>query len=409
MAEGYSPEYNALDKVQNVKDALTFTTQMNYTIKLTNLGSRNLSNVSVLNNTIPNNTSVYLQILNQTTENNSIILYCIVYIEYNQSYFENINEGLLSSSNYFFCQQCGNEFTPYSWELLVPNYLFINNTSGVDLSNFDSLKTSLMNMYSQQTVTHAGFLITIIVATLTIFLTFFAKTKETKALLTKRVFRYFGYIIFIALVSLTCYLTLRLLFWSWMTNASLTITPSEAIRQNSPSIISGIQNCLLDFYKHLNGPSLPSTLFYLDSWANLPLSILIVLPFSGFLTYLFFSLLINRKVIIFDRIYKYFSQLKELIKHGTSTQYFEFMFKVSRTLYLGFLIGLASILILIAANFLTGFFSNYQIASLISVFFFEGIVLALLLYEISMNRKSRIIKSPRTKVKGINSNNIQSE
>jgi hypothetical protein len=285
LTEGYINQYNEVDYVKEITSPTTFLTQNNYVVKLANIEAT--ANISEnISRYLSPGTKVYLDILNQTMENNKLILASIVFVNYNNSYYENINEALLKTAYYHFVTNNGDmSVLPYDWNQFITNDSLANNVLRFDLSTFDNQRIALMNTYNNQTVTHAGYLITTIVAILSLFITFLT---QSKAKIFSEKHQLICFVAFTIVISLALFIIVRIFFWSWMTSEVLGVTPTQAINQNTTSLISGIQGHLTYYFKHPDPSTYSSLLYYLDQdWPytlGLSWSIILCLPLSMILS-----------------------------------------------------------------------------------------------------------------------------
>lgn len=127
-----SGEFDAITVVSSVTDGDTFDTITEETVRLADIdapeyyqdGGEEATNY--LNTTIYNKT-VYLDIDDIYTydekngeKGGGDRLVCVVYVEYNQTHYLNVNEALLVTGHAEI-DNFDNEFNPYSWSLYVSN------------------------------------------------------------------------------------------------------------------------------------------------------------------------------------------------------------------------------------------------------------------------------------------------
>jgi hypothetical protein len=247
LVEGYTPEYNGIDQVSIIKDAISFTTIKGYEIRLAYIAPVN----NIKDYLLPyledgnNGTCVYLDIINQSLTNKKATLTCVVYalnVDKNNTY-TNLNALLLcsNSSNYYFTPERSTpDVTPYTLEIIVSNNTLVNNTKGFDLSTFEDLRMSLANTYNSQTITHAGYFLAI----LAIFATLISRIDTLYLHLTK-----YTKAIFAFFAGSFLYSGYRLLYWSWLGSGVLNVTKAQALSMNEDTVIYSIQSYLLDYFK----------------------------------------------------------------------------------------------------------------------------------------------------------------
>lgn len=146
---------------------------------------------------------------------------------------------------------------------------------------FDTLRIALMDKFSTQVISHVGLIIAVVIGIATIYSSkearsFFSGHKKWLAVLTS------------FLLTLLIYLSLRLVYWSWMDSVILTVTPEQANSVNAATQIYGIQMYLVVEFIKLQGTlsiySLSSNFLYFGGY-NLGLvssfiSFLVILPLT---------------------------------------------------------------------------------------------------------------------------------
>lgn len=291
--EGYTPQFNAEDEIDSIINAVSFKTHHGLTVNLANIQASNLTDISILNKTVPVGTEVYFDILSQSVTNNNPSCMAVVFVNESNEYYCNLNQYLLSYPNYQFLWDNGT-ITPYTWQTLVIKQSLVNNTNGLDLSDFESNRATLVGIYSAQTLAHIGYLIPVILAIIAWFATLAnSKQKLLQDFGSKTATMLIG-LTLVFLLSLFVYFTIRLMFWSWMTDAVLAVTPQDATQHLGPSIptlASGVQTHLTDLYKD-NWLTFPNLFYTLDQKYFPFLSVFLLLPTTGFV-----SLCITRFVI----------------------------------------------------------------------------------------------------------------
>jgi hypothetical protein len=285
FVKAYSPQYNAQDTVASIKDAVTFTTQTGYTLRLANLEALKPNNIAVLTSKIPPNTPIYFDILNQSIVNGSLTFTSVVYINYNDTHYENLNRFLLNqTNNYAFAIDSNNiAITPYTWDYFLPKQTVTNNTVGLDLSSFENDRLALLNSYDSQTLTHAGFLVTVSLAFAALLITIPSSKDDN---LEKIFGKYKNWIIlvsFLFLTTLLLYISYRMFFWSWMSSEVMVVTPQEAIAQGKDTLTAGMHWYLTNYFstipKHFG-----SVLYLLDQKVTFFFSAFVLLPVTGALS-----------------------------------------------------------------------------------------------------------------------------
>jgi hypothetical protein len=289
LVEGYSPQYNAQGNVDRVKDAITFVTQDGYDVQLANVGTRNLSDVSILEDYLPYNQAIYFDILNQSISQNKPTFTAVVYLSYDDTSYVNLNKILMQKPKYEFLFDC-DDITPYTWNEFVPKEMLTNSTNGVvDLSSFEQNRASLIDTYNSQTLAHVGYIVTVTLAIVALFVTI--PSNETK------IARIFGKnskllitVTFFCLLTLFVFFLYRLIFWSWMTSAVLGVTPQESISRATPTLASGIQDYLTNNYKDHSWLALTNLFYYLDQKYFFLFSSLLITPVILFASQCFVNL-----------------------------------------------------------------------------------------------------------------------
>ena len=283
LIKGYTPEYNVVEQISKIQDAVTFTIEDKYNVTLANLQTNNSRDTSALEKELVSD-RVYIHILNQTVDKGSLDFLAVVYIQENETYFKNLNRVLLDEPNYSFLLDNGHrEITPYTWQPFISNHSLINNSRGLDLSNFEDLRMSLADTYNSQTITHAGYFIALlaIVATL-----------ASKIDTIKKHFSRYTKFIFGVFIGLFFYSAYRLLYWSWLGSQVLVITEAEALSTWQSNAIYSIQNYLLGYF---NTEHWLRGLYQLDKLSPLPLfPLIVVCIFSGIAVVYGISCLLGR-------------------------------------------------------------------------------------------------------------------
>jgi hypothetical protein len=242
--KAYSLQFNGWGTVKEVNDAVTITVKddfgHDYIIKLANLEAKNCSDASNLESLLPINTTIYFDIFNQTINNNALSFTSVVYVLNNDSsHYENINKALLEQSGHygFLLNPDDLAVTPYTWSLYVGKDSLINNTQGIDLSKFEDSRNTLSSNYNGQTLAHAGYLLTFIAVLATLFTKheFFSK-------------HWWGRVIFGGILGLILFSFYRLIYWSWLGNQVLVVTPQQAFSTGELTLVGGIQDYLLKIF-----------------------------------------------------------------------------------------------------------------------------------------------------------------
>jgi hypothetical protein len=290
LVNGYVNQYTAVDKVNQIIDPVSFSTESGNIIRLSNIYATKSVDTGIISNFLKSGDTVYLDIRNQTMANNSVVLTSVVYFQYSNQTFENLNKALLNSPNnnygFFINGDEKDSLTPYSWTLYVDNSSLANNAKGFDFSNIDQLKISLLNNYNSQTLYHVGYLVSSSLAIITLLLAV-GREQGSREFIQKHKL---VFSLFIGpFVGFCVFIFFRLLFWSWMNSAVLGVTPSDALNANSTTLFSGIQDHLTNSFKHAPVATFSSTLYYLDQdfpfITIIPLSAFLFLPISILLGY----------------------------------------------------------------------------------------------------------------------------
>ena len=153
--------------------------------------------------------------------------------------------------------------------------------SSDSLTDFEALRTALMNSYSAQTTAHVGYIITVGIGIAALF--------YEKDRISKRFF----YIALSILSSLMLYFFFRTIFWAWMGNEVLLVTPQQAIDMHKATVIFGIQEYLVKtFSEYSSALFTPSGIasFLYKIGSVLSLSILFAISWFGIFLYEFIRL-----------------------------------------------------------------------------------------------------------------------
>lgn len=314
LAKGYLPQFNAQDRVESIKDAVTFVTHEGYNVQLANIRTNNLSDFTILQKYLPYNKTIYFDILNQTISYNKPTFTAVVYLEYNDASYVNLNKILMQEPNYEFLFD-GEAITPYTWNEFVPKETLTNNTNGLDLSSFEENRASLIDTYNSQTLAHAGYLVTVTLAIAALFVTIPSETKLTK--IFGKNSRPIVFLTFLSLITIFIFILYRLIFWSWMSSAVLGVTPQESLTHGTPTLASGIQEHLANYYKSNNWDALPNLFYFLSQDYFFITSSLIVMPVIAFAS-LYFTNIVTMKTNANE-------QLKYVILVGVATILFLIM------------------------------------------------------------------------------------
>jgi hypothetical protein len=151
-------------------------------------------------------------------------------------------------------------------------------------SDFENLRLALLSTYNQQTLAHAGYVISIGVALATLFWTYFAKEDDIRNFHNKELWQKVTlYLASGFLVVLFFYCLYRLVFWAWMSSAVLGVT-QEQITGNS-TVILGIQTHLSNYFGNTTSSfsvvsTVPSTFYYLDQNFGIPWTFLLFYPIA---------------------------------------------------------------------------------------------------------------------------------
>ena len=117
--------------------------------------------------------------------------------------------------------------------------------SAINQTEFESLRTALLNNYSLQTTNHVGYVIALTAGIFVLisskaFLKFY-KNHKTQSLLALSF-----------PISLIEYFLSQIVFWAWMSTTVLLVTENEALSMREPTVIAGIQAYLATTFRNTN-------------------------------------------------------------------------------------------------------------------------------------------------------------
>lgn len=121
--------------------------------------------------------------------------------------------------------------------------------SNITASEFEDLRIALMNNYNTEALTHAGYIVALIIGVCALFASdAFIGLYTSRNKVRLGVF----YVILSSSLSLIGYFAIRLLFWSWLGSEVLIITPNIANATQMPTWISAIHYSTMQRFVELN-------------------------------------------------------------------------------------------------------------------------------------------------------------
>jgi hypothetical protein len=286
LVKGYTPHVDAVTTVKEVLSGDTFTTTSGATIKLADIrapqkGEQGFDDsVNFLNSSLRNQlgainftgTQVFLDFDSENESKTSDNFLAVAYISYNETFYLNVNEFLRENpSSHVITANSPNDFNPYSWTILTSKNIAIGNS---DPTTFENLRIALINSYNAEITSHAGYIVTLIIAIATAI--FVLKPHKMSFVTTLAV-----------LSSAIIYFALRIIFWAYIASEVLSITQGQVFLSGQSTDISGLQSILREQFLSIKDPRafpylLSSKVFSLDN-KTLPFISLILIFFLVFL------------------------------------------------------------------------------------------------------------------------------
>jgi hypothetical protein len=110
------------------------------------------------------------------------------------------------------------------------------------VSDFESLRIALMNTYNNQALTHAGYIIALVIALFTL-----VSSETIKDYYNQGKFKRFSvHFIFSSVTGFIIYFISKIVYWSWLGSETLTVTMENAASTQSITLVYGIQKVVME-------------------------------------------------------------------------------------------------------------------------------------------------------------------